>query len=429
MKTVYEILRDIAETSSTNGKLAIAAANKDNEELKETFRLAYSPFVQFYIRKIPDYTCDGSNTYTLEDAYVSLMQLSNRQVTGNAAIEFLRELLTGMSPNDASVLERVIGKDLKCGAGNSLTEKTWKGLIPTYPVLLCSPQSEKLLAKLPWKTGVVAQVKSDGARCNVVVQGNTVRVFSRNGKEINTLGRFDFLSVLEDCVIDGELLHNAANRQTGNGIVNRCIKGEPVKEETEGLRLVAWDLISLVDFDAGKGTVSGDVRLKQLEQVVAHFKNPALVLVEGKMVYSIEEAQTFYQEMIDRGEEGIICKHPKHIWEDKRSKDLVKFKAEETATLRCVGWEYGKAGTKNAKRLGNIICETSDGLLRVNVGTGFSDEQRDSIKEEDIVGKLVEVMYNQKILGKNNEKHSLFLPRFLDFRLDKDEADTLDHLV
>ena len=54
-KSVCDILEEVAATASKNEKLAILNKHKDNKDLKETIRLAYDPFTNFYIRKIPDY--------------------------------------------------------------------------------------------------------------------------------------------------------------------------------------------------------------------------------------------------------------------------------------------------------------------------------------------------------------------------------------
>ncbi len=44
--------------------------------------------------------------------------------------------------------------------------------------------------------------------------------------------------------------------------------------------------------------------------------------------------------------------------------------------------------------LGSLTCESSDGLLKVSVGAGFSDELRNTIKE-DVIGSIVSIQYNQ----------------------------------
>ena len=99
----------------------------------------------------------------------------------------------------------------------------------------------------------------------------------------------------------------------------------------------------------------------------------------------------------------------------------------EQADLVCVGWEEGTK--KNAGILGALVCETSDGKLRVGVGTGFKQHQRESIKPENIVGKIIAVKYNCVVKDKRSNTYSMFLPRFIEERFDKDTADTFDSLT
>jgi len=67
-------------------------------------------------------------------------------------------------------------------------------------------------------------------------------------------------------------------------------------------------------------------------------------------------------------------------------------------------------------------------LLRVNVGTGLSDEERQNFWVDGLQGKIVEVAYNEKITSKGKDTASLFLPRFMGIRLDKNVANTLGEL-
>jgi ATP-dependent DNA ligase len=104
---------------------------------------------------------------------------------------------------------------------------------------------------------------------------------------------------------------------------------------------------------------------------------------------------------------------------------MVKMKAIETADLLCVGWEKGSG--KNANKIGNLILETSDGLLRTGCGTGLSDEMRE-MNPTHYVGKVIEVQYNEVITSKSKDLASLFLPVFVQVRHDKNVANKLSEL-
>jgi DNA ligase-1 len=105
-------------------------------------------------------------------------------------------------------------------------------------------------------------------------------------------------------------------------------------------------------------------------------------------------------------------------WEDKRSKTQIKYKGELECDLKIVGIQEGQG--KYAGMLGAILCESSDGLIKVSVGSGFTDDQRK--RRDVIVGKVAAVKYNARIVNRDGE-HSLFLPVLIEIRDDKTEAD------
>jgi ATP-dependent DNA ligase len=87
-----------------------------------------------------------------------------------------------------------------------------------------------------------------------------------------------------------------------------------------------------------------------------------------------------------------------------------------------VGWEEGTG--KNKGRLGALVCESSDGLIQVNVGSGYSDEQREEYTKA-VIGKILTVKYNARIKDRGENVERLFLPIFIEMREDKNEADPI----
>jgi len=427
---INKFLDSLAANASRNFKIDQLNAQSDNETLREVIRLALDPFTQFYQRKIPQYVTDSKQT-SLENALGALYDLSSRTVTGNAAIEYLRMLLASLSPDDAKVIERIIQKDLKCGVDVSTANKVWSGLIAEYPCMLCSPFEQKLVDKI--KFPAYAQMKMDGMRFNAIVRDGKVEFRSRNGKQIHLLGNleqeFATLAGNIDCVFDGELLvmlegdHQFADRQTGNGILNKANKGTISAEEASMVHASVWDLIPYVMFEAGQCSTSYSKRFSTLVQIVNNQKSDGKKIwtVSSTIVETIEQAQEIFQEYLSLGYEGIILKDGNGIWEDKRSKTQIKFKGELECDLKIVAVEEGKG--KATGMLGAIICESADGIVKVNVGSGFNDAQRKQYWKENLVDKIVAVKYNARIKNKQGEE-SLFLPVFVEIRDDKDVADS-----
>jgi len=425
-------LNELAANPSRNFKIEQLELNRNNEVLREVIRLALDPFTQFYQRKIPAYTPQTEKTnVTLKFALDSLYDLSNRLVTGNAAIAHLKGMLEVLSADDAKVIERIIQKDLKCGVQASTANAVWTGLVSEYPCMLCSQFDQKLVDKINYPAYV--QLKMDGMRFNAIVKDGKCEFRSRNGKEIFLLGNLEqeFISLAGDvdCVFDGELMvmHpddiQFMDRQTGNGILNKANKGTISVKEAAMVHATVWDVIPYILFQDGHCGTPYSTRYATLKSLVEKqpSKNKKIWLVATDIVNTFEEAQTIFEDYLERGLEGIILKDGSGPWEDKRAKHQIKFKGELECDLKIVAVEEGKG--KAEGMLGAILCESADGVVKVSVGSGFTDAHRKNYWKENLVDRIVAVKYNSRIKNKAGED-SLFLPVFVEIRDDKDEADS-----
>ena len=429
---ILEILNELESNRSRNFKLELLNKHKDNELLKEVCRLANDSFTQFYIKKIPEYTPSDYSFVSLEDAIQGLSVFSSRTFTGNDAIAQLKLVLSHLESSDAKVLERIIQKDLKCGVSSSTINKVWKGLLPEFPCMLCSPFNQKLIDKIEFPA--IVQKKEDGMRFNAIVKfgrdlQGSVEFRSRNGKDIALLGsleqEFIDLAYGKNMVFDGELLvlENGVvcDRQTGNGILNKAVKGMISESEADRVVATIWDQIPYEDFVVGKCDQRYTYRLDRLNYLVDRFPNhfDKIRVVESHIVNSIEETQTLFQKYLADGDEGIILKDGNSLWENKRSKGQIKFKAELDCDLICKAVISGTG--KYIDMIGSLYCESADGVIKVYVGSGLKDDQR--IDSSAYWNKIIAVKYNARIKNVQGEE-SLFLPIFLEVREDKDTADS-----
>ena len=436
MSQIYNIFEQLASDNSRLAKEAILIKHKGNTTLQRVFYLALDPFQQFYIRKIPEYTPRKTVAITLDKALDDLDALNKRVVTGNAAIAYLKNILEVLTENDAKIIERIIAKDLRCGVSEATANKIWPKLISTYPVMLASGYDQKLVDKIKFPAYV--QLKLDGMRFNAIVRGQTVEFRSRNGREIlipNKSFAVPFIKMADhykqDMVFDGELLiadyaGKPVNRQTGNGILSKAIKG--TMSDTEALQVMAtlWDAIPYESFKAGIDKEPYNIRMAKLSNAMEDMKTvnaqlgKYVALVWTEQVNDLYTAKRIFEKFLSEGQEGTILKSKDGIWEDKRSKEQIKFKGELECDLRVVDWEEGTG--KNKGRLGALVCESEDGTIRVNVGSGYTDEQRNAYTKT-VIGKVATVKYNARIQDRGGNVESLFLPVFIELREDKDIAD------
>lgn len=441
---ILNILNTLASDNGRNFKIEYLRQNVNNTTLMQAVFLALDPYTQFFIRKIPEYeTTAGQmdNRIDLDTAMYMLNKLSTRELTGHAGIDYLRDILSRCSANDAEVIERIIQKDLKCGVSDSTANKAWPGLIHEYPCMLASAFEQKLIDKIQFPA--YAQLKMDGMRFNAIVKGSKCEFRSRNGKLIdipNEMFQLPFIKMAEyfkqDMVFDGELLvvditGKPLDRKTGNGILNKAVKGTMSEEEAEHVRATLWDSIPVGNFSSGSFKEQYIDRVAKTVNAIEYVKKMSslghyIAFVKHTEVSTPEDAQRMFTKYLNEGQEGIILKDRFGIWENKRAKHQVKYKGEFECDLLCTDWEEGTG--KNVGRLGALRLRTSCGGLEVGVGSGFTDDDRATIGR-DVIGKIITVKYNAVVDDKRTETKSLFLPIFLEIREDKTTADALSKLL
>jgi hypothetical protein len=428
------LLNTLAETSSTNDKLALLKTFETSELVTNVFRLAYNPRIKFWIKKRPEFNSVVENSdLTLYPALIQLIDtIADRKLTGNAAIEFVGNLASRLNENDREVLYRVIERDLKCGVNVKLINKVWKDLIPEYPVLLCGKFNEKTEKNIQYPA--IFQCKMDSSRINLEFDCKFISATTRNGSVLS-ISCFDDLTVpfADRCIIDGELMWRypdgrVAERKVSNGYVTKAVRGTITPEEEKGLYVVVWDWIPYDDFSMEICQIPYSERLNVVESL-GELGEDRLQVVETEIVNSREEVMEKYQRNLERGEEGGILKSINGIWEAKRSKYQLKLKAEDPADLLVVGYTLGTPGTQFDGMLGSLICQTSCGQLEVGVGSGFKHKRGERDNPESYVGKIIQVKYNCIISSKGSDKKSLFLPIYDGIRDDKTTANSLEDLL
>jgi len=193
--------------------------------------------------------------------------------------------------------------------------------------------------------------------------------------------------------------------------------------ERSRIRATLWDVIPMKYFKEGKCDVDYETRLATVVTAVSNLdKNQGLVfIVETTIANDLEEAQKLFETYYAAGQEGIILKSRSGIWEDKRARHQIKFKGELECDLICVDWQEGTG--KNKGKLGALVLESSDGVIKTSVGTGFPDDLRSILTKKKVKDKIITVKYNSRIRNKKGED-SLFLPVFVEIREDKTTADS-----
>lgn len=442
--TCWEIVQALRATNSQLDKVSILKdAIQMNPHFKTVLIATYDPFINYYIKKIPDYNAWNSPSNYSISTFVKDVQhnISGRKITGNAAKVYLSKCLERLHKDDAAVGELIIARDLKAGVSVGLINKASPGLIAEYPVMLCSKLTEKIKTK--FKMPCYGQLKLDGMRVNIIVnEDRSVKLYTRNGLEFHAVPVFEkyiqekFGHVNKAFVLDGEMVAvendgSIMARKKSNGICNKAIKETISDLELAQLRYVAWDIVPYEEWKSGVSNIKYSQRFNDISSLFKEYSEENVDLEKIVCVQNIEinswyDAQVMYDKVRKLGEEGIILKDPNGIWENARVQYQIKMKAEEVADLQVIGIQEGTG--KYEGKLGAFILATSCGELEVSVGSGLSDEQRDLYFSPNMIGKIVAIKYNEIIESKGSTKKSLFLPIFDELRMDKTTANTLKEL-
>ena len=381
---VIELLR------SNNGKLFKEQALRDNDSptLQRVVKMTMDPYIQFYLRKLPDYEPRIDNgIMTLDEALVSLEELSSRRLTGHAGRDHLKTILESVNARDALVIERVIGKDLKSGCSTGTADKVWPGLVASYDIQLAVPWNEKTFEKILKEDGYVwLEPKIDGLRVNVWIQDGTVTYYSRNGKEFETMDHIT-KGLLEtypnNVILDGE-----GKSESFQDSMSAITKSRGA--EDKGITITLFDMVTIDEFNAGVATTR---TYEERRAELLSYEAPEFIKYNPvDKVESLIEAKQIYMIHKEMGHEGTIVKRPKGTYDFKRNDNWMKIKPVETVDVEIIGYEHGNG--RNANRLGNFIFAWGENK-KGSVGTGISDKQRDEFwaRRDEMIGEIIEIEF------------------------------------
>ena len=469
-----EILNEINLENGSNYKKLVLKKYKDNELLKKLLKMTYDKTSLVYGITMKNVTYEPQKhfnpKFTLENALdFILVNFSTRVITGNDAIIALQILLETLSQDDAKIIEKVINRDLRINLGRTSINEVHKNLITKPLYMRCDIYTPKTAKNISFPA--IVQLKADGTyreTSNI----SDVQSISRSGKVYH----YDFTQSFKDVPkgyfhgemtvrLDDDLLksilsklekldkkngtdnveritteyneHEAKNkeyilpRSIGNGLLN----SDEIPQENIIYDL--WDYVTEEDYYIASlkdrknlPKIPYSERLITLKYIISEINNPNIRLIETKIVENIQEALQFTTEKMNLGLEGAILKDMDLRYKNGTSNQQLKLKLKIDADVRITGMNPGKKGTKRSKTFGSLTYETDDGMVRGSV-SGFSDDALNEINNnrEEYIGKVCTVAFNDIVRGRNNTYYALSHPRFIEFREDKEDTDTLERIL
>jgi DNA ligase 1 len=427
----YSVISTLEDHPSRLNKEAIilAQAEAGNNELFEGLRLCYDAMITFGLKQIPEKTDEDGPGLDWNSFTLIITGFVNRSFTGNLARDTVANMMKAATKAQWNGwYRRILIKDMRAGFSentvNKVVEKKW----PNYaiPVFSCQLAHDSANHESKVSGQKLIEVKLDGVRViTIVYPSGRVDQFSRNGKEL-----VNFPHVTEQIgavvkktpppypiVLDGEIMSSSFQ-----DLMKQVHRKSDVKANDAILNL--FDMCPLEDFEKGFWDKSQTVRSQMVQAWVEqnHELLSNVTCLANELVdLDTAEGQLRYKEInaqaVAGGYEGIMIKDPEAGYKCKRSHAWLKLKPFIEVSLTVAAVEEGTG--KNVGRLGALVCEGEDDGRRilVNVGSGFSDDQRIDYwnNRKKVVRKVSEVRADA-ITQNQDGSYSLRFPRFLRFR-------------
>jgi DNA ligase 1 len=432
VRTQPEII--VQRLEADNSRLAKEAilAEAMTEGLDEFFegvRMALDKLYTFGVKQVPVSEQDGQGL-----SWPMFKQLAeslyHRELTGHAArdaIKLAMDVATKSQWND--FYRRILIKDMRAGFGEksvNTVAKKQKKLQYAVPVFECMLAHDSANHEAKLTGAKILQPKLDGVRAITVIdyESKTVTMYTRNGKVLDNFGHITgylegFMEEFgRSYILDGEVVSRSFQ-----DLMKQVHRKDNV--QATDARLCLFDIIPLVEFKQGRSVMTQKRRglfLKNFENI---FNDSGFIEIIPQIEVNLDEFlgeleyKDYNKRAVEEGFEGIMIKDPNAVYECKRTVSWMKSKPFIEVSLSITAVEEGTG--RNQDRLGALVCEGIDDGKRivVNVGSGFSDEQRSEFwaAKDTLIGQVVEVRADAATRSQDSEDtYSLRFPRFLRFR-------------
>jgi len=405
-------------------------------------KACYNPYVTFGVKQIPESVGITGAENPWAEFNELMVDLSQRKLTGHAARDAIEAMMERFDSDEWNTfLAPVLRRDMRAGISEKTINKICKNTDYQIPVFGCQLATNSE-GRPEMKGTKRLEPKLDGVRVLMMViysdSGELTTIcFSRNGKQFENFThiedqvRANFVKLVRTIkdkygsdftkgfVLDGEVIGN-----TFQELMRQARRKENVQAEDSVFNV--FDIIGLDDFRRGHWNAQLHKRIMILEgmrPVIDTMPNVELlphIMVDLDTAAGRDQLNRYAKDQVNAGFEGIMIKDVNAPYECKRNTFWMKWKPTITVDLEVIGVEEGTG--RNQGRLGALVCHgvDDDKEISVNVGSGFSDADRDDywINSNSIIGRTAEILCD--VITQNQDgTYSLRFPRFVRFRDDK----------
>lgn len=412
----------LQEADGVTDKKRIISDNKDNQRFRELLYYALNPLLTYKIsentltKPMPAYAnIDDS----FDDIFDVFEKLSSKKALDDTTVYQVKAFLSSCPEKERELFTQILCKTLRLGVTATTVNKVIPNLIPDWQVQQAYP-----IEKFPIKDGTWFSLtqKLNGVRATYY-DGH---LYARSGDVYNGLEHITNELVIFGggaYVFDGELTlldkgdmsDNEAFR-TATGIINSDLP------DKTSICYTIFDVLPAEEFKNGESSNTYKERRGFLDAISktvlqrSEYVSILPVLYQGN---DQSQIQILLDKMVREDKEGLMV-NLDVPYKRKRHNGILKVKRFYTMDLPIVGCEEGTGRLSGT--LGAFVLDFNGN--KVNVGSGFSDEQRQDFwnRRGNIVGTLCEVKYKEVSYDKKTGLSSLQFPVFVTLRTDKHDV-------
>ncbi len=228
-----------------------------------------------------------------------------------------------------------------------------------------APQKATLVDSVPTGAAWLHEMKFDGYRCLLGVDGDRAKIYTRSG--LDWTDKFpEIAAAAAELEVGSALLDGEIVKVDDKGGTNFSALQAAISEGGRGLSLFLFDALEIEGEDL---TALPNIERKaRLASLLGDGKPPHILYAD----HVVGAGEKLFDAMCEAGGEGIIAKKADAPYRGDRTKAWLKVKCTRRQEFVIVGWTLSDKKGRGFRSL--LLAVNEDGKLRYagKVGTGFS---------------------------------------------------------
>ena len=391
LSEVINIVKQLRETSGTNDKIVLLRRNCNNELLRKVLRYTYDTDLKYGVQKKSIVMRTGESKWS--SLFEMLDELAESNINDSLKRNVGRFINNLETEDEKELVTKILLKNLDVGLNVKNINKGMKGLIVSHDIMKGSSWDGTLNSE------VAVSLKLDGIRCSWLIKDGKAIAKTRQNKIIQ--GMNELTKAIEevfgeqDLFVDGELLATNKEGLSSEDLFKKTSAIVNSKGLKKDLTFVAFDIVSLEDYNNKSNSTPFLERREQLECYVG-LKNELVKLAPMYFITdSIDRIYEKLDEVVKDNCEGLMLNKINGFYEFKRTKQLLKVKKFNEGDVLVTDILEGEGRLEGTLGKVEVQFKYKGDIYTNNIGSGFSDEEREYYwkHKEELIGKVVTIKY------------------------------------